>query len=346
MVEKTANNKGKQASKSVLKNGNEEDQTIDTLLRPTAWEDYIGQRNIKRNLRVLIDAAMSRGEVADHLLFYGQAGLGKTTLAKLVAKELGSAMKTTSGPAIEKMGDLAAILSNLEPGDTLFIDEAHRLNRMVEEVLYPAMESRKLHIIIGKGAGARTISLDIPPFTLVAATTRIDLLSEPLRSRFGATFRLDYYNESDIEAIIKRSASILGVEAAPEAMKILAKASRFTPRVANRLLKRARDYMEVHKEPAVSEKVALKTLEMLEIDNVGLEAHDRLLLGAIIDKFGGGPVGVNTIAACINEDRGIVENVYEPYLLKLGLIRRTAAGRLAEPLAYSHLGRKPQDRLL
>jgi len=346
MVEKASNNKGKQVPKGVLKNGNMEDETIDTLLRPTAWEDYIGQRNIKRNLRIIIDASMSRGEVADHLLFYGQAGLGKTTLAKLVAKELKSVMKITSGPAIEKMGDLAAILSNLEPGDILFIDEAHRLNRMVEEVLYPAMESRKLHIIIGKGAGARTISLDIPPFTLIAATTRMDLLSEPLRSRFGATFRLDYYNESDIEAVIKRSASILGIKAAPEAIKILAKASRFTPRVANRLLKRARDYMEVHKEPAVSEKVALETLEILEIDDLGLETYDRLLLAAIIDKFGGGPVGVNTIAACINEDRGIVENVYEPYLLKLGLIRRTAAGRLAEPLAYSHLDRKQQDRLL
>jgi len=345
MSEKTNNNKEKKPN-GLLKNGGDEDQTIDTILRPVSWEDYIGQRNIKNNLRIIIDAAKSRGEVSDHLLFYGQAGLGKTTLAKLVSQEMSAAMKITSGPAIEKMGDLAAILSNLEPKDILFIDEAHRLNRMVEEVLYPAMESRKLHIIIGKGAGARTISLDIPAFTLIAATTRIDLLSEPLRSRFGATFRLDYYDQKDIEAIIKRSASILGVETTPEAIEILAKASRFTPRVANRLLKRARDYMEVHKAGSIDESVADKTLRILEIDNMGLEAHDRMLLSTIIDKFGGGPVGVGTIAASINEDRGIVENVYEPYLLKMGLIRRTPGGRLAEPAAYEHLGKKSKDRLL
>jgi len=344
MTEK-ANNKEKKLTGSI-KNGLDGDETIDTLLRPADWDNYIGQKNVKKNLRIIIDAAKSRGEVADHLLFYGQAGLGKTTLAKLVAKEMDSAIKITSGPAIEKMGDLAAILSNLEPKDVLFIDEAHRLNRMVEEVLYPAMESRKLHIIIGKGAGARTISLDIPPFTLVAATTRMDLLSEPLRSRFGGTFRLDYYDEKDIEAIIKRSASILGVGATPEAIKVLAEAARFTPRVANRLLKRARDFMQVYKEKEINESVARKTLDILEIDNLGLEAHDRMLLSIIIDKFGGGPVGLGTIAASINEDRGIVENVYEPYLLKLGLIRRTTGGRLAEPSAYSHLGKKTNDRLL
>jgi holliday junction DNA helicase RuvB len=343
-MQEKSNNKEKKLN-GLLKNG-EEDQTIDTILRPARWEDYIGQKNIKNNLRIIIDAAKSRGEVSDHLLFYGQAGLGKTTLAKLVSQEMSAPMKVTSGPAIEKMGDLAAILSNLEPRDILFIDEAHRLNRMVEEVLYPAMESRKLHIIIGKGAGARTISLDIPAFTLVAATTRIDLLSEPLRSRFGATFRLDYYDEKDIEAIIKRSASILGIGVTKEAVEVLAKASRFTPRVANRLLKRARDYMEVHKAGSIDEVVADKTLGILEIDGLGLEAHDRLLLATIIDKFGGGPVGVGTIAASLNEDRGIVENVYEPYLLKLGLIRRTTGGRLAEPAAYEHLGKKPKDRLL
>jgi Holliday junction DNA helicase RuvB len=342
---KVTNKKDKEIAKNSIKLS-EVDETVDTILRPSKWDEYIGQEKIKRNLKIIIDAAKSRGEVSDHLLFYGQAGLGKTTLAKLVSREMNSIMKITSGPAIEKMGDLASILSNLESGDVLFIDEAHRLNRMVEEVLYPAMESRKLHIIIGKGAGARTISLDIPPFTLVAATTRMDLLSEPLRSRFGATFRLDYYEEKDIEAIIKRSASILGLKITDGAVKILAKASRFTPRVANRLLKRARDFMEVYGNKSVDEEVAQKTLDILQVDELGLEAHDRLLLSAIIEKFNGGPVGVGTIAASINEDRAIVENVYEPYLLKLGLIRRTAAGRTAEPLAYSHLGKKQPDRLL
>ena len=342
---KVTNNKDKEIAKKTPHSG-EVDETVDTILRPSEWDEYIGQEKIKKNLKIIIDAAKSRGEVSDHLLFYGQAGLGKTTLAKLVSREMNSVMKITSGPAIEKMGDMASILSNLESGDVLFIDEAHRLNRMVEEVLYPAMESRKLHIIIGKGAGARTISLDVPPFTLVAATTRMDLLSEPLRSRFGATFRLDYYEEKDIEAIIKRSASILGLKITDGAVKILAKASRFTPRVANRLLKRARDFMEVHGKPSADEEVAQKTLDILQVDGLGLEAHDRLLLLAIIEKFNGGPVGVGTIAASINEDRAIVENVYEPYLLKLGLIRRTAAGRTAEPLAYSHLGKKQPDRLL
>ncbi|HZX00854.1 MAG TPA: Holliday junction branch migration DNA helicase RuvB [Candidatus Paceibacterota bacterium] len=344
-MSKGTNNKDKEIAKNPLHPG-EVDETVDTILRPSKWDEYIGQDKIKKSLKIIIDAAKSRGEVSDHLLFYGQAGLGKTTLAKLVSREMNSVMKITSGPAIEKMGDLASILSNLESGDVLFIDEAHRLNRMVEEVLYPAMESRKLHIIIGKGAGARTISLDIPPFTLVAATTRMDLLSEPLRSRFGATFRLDYYEEKDIEAIIKRSASILGLKITDGAINILAKASRFTPRVANRLLKRARDFMEVHSKPSVDEEVAQKTLDILQVDGLGLEAHDRLLLLAIIEKFNGGPVGVGTIAASINEDRAIVENVYEPYLLKLGLIRRTAAGRTVEPLAYSHLGKKHPDRLL
>jgi Holliday junction DNA helicase RuvB len=324
----------------------EEDQSIDTLLRPTTWSDYIGQEHIKRNLRVIIDAAKSRGEPVDHLLFYGQAGLGKTTLAQLVAREMVSAIRTTSGPAIEKAGDLAAILSSLEPGDTLFIDEAHRLNRMVEEVLYPAMESRKIHIVIGKGAGARTVSLDLPPFTLIAATTRVNLLSEPLRSRFGAILRLDYYEEKDIERIIERSAKILGINITPEAIEALAKAARFTPRVANRLLKRARDYAEVHKKSTIDEASAKNTLEMLEIDELGLEVHDRLLLATIIDKFGGGPVGVGTLAAALNEDRGVIEDVYEPYLLKLGFIRRTPAGRVAEAVSYKHLGKKTKDQLL
>jgi Holliday junction DNA helicase RuvB len=258
---------------------------------------------------------------------------------------MSSPLKTTSGPAIEKTGDLAAVLSNLEPNDILFIDEAHRLNRMIEEVLYPAMESRKLHIVIGKGAGARTVSIDLPPFTLIAATTRVNLLSEPLRSRFGAILRLDYYDNKDIELILERSARILGMPITKEAIEVIAKASRFTPRVANRLLKRARDYVQVKKKDTIDEEIAKQTMEMLEIDKFGLETHDRQLLSIIIDKFGGGPVGVGTLAAALNEDRGAIEEVYEPYLLKLGLLRRTPAGRVAELLAYQHLDRKPKGEL-
>ncbi|MBI2592873.1 MAG: Holliday junction branch migration DNA helicase RuvB [Candidatus Colwellbacteria bacterium] len=322
-----------------------EDQTIDSILRPKTWEDYIGQDKIKKNLRLIIEAALSRGESVDHLLFYGQTGLGKTTLANLVAKEIGKQIKMTSGPAIERAGDLAAILSNLEERDVLFIDEAHRLNPAIEEILYPAMESRELHIVIGKGVGARTLSLSLPPFTLVAATTRPDLLSLPLRSRFGATFRLDYYEESDIEEIIKRSAKLLEVKMDPAAVGVLARASRFTPRVANRLLKRARDYLQISKDPVVTEEAARKTLDILDLDNLGLEVHDRLLLGALIQRFRGGPVGVNSLAAALNEDRTIIENVYEPFLIKIGLLRRTPAGRVAEPSAFKHLNRESGKQL-
>ena len=323
-----------------------DDQTIDTILRPERWSDYIGQEKIKNNLRIIIEAAKKRREPIDHLLFYGQPGLGKTTLAKLVTNELGASMKVTSGPTIEKTGDLAAILSNLEKNEIIFIDEAHRLNRMIEEVLYPAMESRKLHIIIGKGPGARSVSLDLPPFTLIAATTRVNLLSAPLRARFGATFKLDYYEEKDIEEIIKRSAKILGVDIDSEATEILAKASRFTPRTANRLLKRARDYIEVHGQKKVNKDIALKTLEFLEIDSVGLESYDRVFLNTIIDKFDGGPVGVGTIAAALNEDRGIIEDVYEPYLMRIGFLKRTQAGRIVDQRAMEHLGKKADKRLL
>lgn len=317
-----------------------EDQTIDSILRPSGWEEYIGQDKVKENLKIILQAARQRSEPVDHLLFHGQAGLGKTTLANLVAKEMGANIKITTGPAIEKMGDLAAVLSNLEPNDILFVDEIHRLNRLVEEVLYPAMESRKLHIIIGKGAGARTLSIDLPPFTLVGATTRVNLLSEPLRSRFGAIFRLDYYNHEDIERIIDRSAKILGIKIEPEALAVLAKASRFTPRIANRLLKRVRDYAEVHGNLVITKEVAEKTLEVLEIDALGLEMYDRLLLQTIIDKYGGGPVGVNTMAATLNEERDTIENVYEPYLIKLGLLKRTPGGRVVETLAFEHLNKK------
>ena len=322
---------------------NEEDVHIDLALRPDSWADYVGQEKVKANLRVILDAAGKRKESCDHLLFYGQAGLGKTTLAHLIAKEMGANMKVTSGPTLEKMGDLAAILSNLEKGDVLFIDEAHRLNRQIEEVLYPALESRKLHLIVGKGTGARTFSIDLPPFTLVAATTRANLLSGPLRSRFGASFKLDYYKVADIETILKRSANLLGVKLDNEAVASIAKASRFTPRVANRLLKRVRDYAEVNNLKEIDAKTAKATLEMLEIDELGLEPTDRDLLKAIIDKFHGGPVGIQTLAAAMNDDRGIIEDVYEPYLMSIGLLNRTPSGRIATREAYKHLGYKIKE---
>lgn len=325
----------------------EEDIHIDLALRPTNWSDYVGQDKAKKNLRMILDAAKKRREPCDHLLFYGQAGLGKTTLAHLVAKEMGGSLKVTSGPALEKMGDLAAILSNLEKGEVLFIDEAHRLNHQIEEVLYPALESRKLHLVVGKGPGARTLSLDLPPFTLVAATTRANLLSGPLRSRFGASFKLDYYDVLDIEAIVRRSAKLLNMRVADNAVALIARAARFTPRVANRLLKRVRDYSEVNNLEKVDEEVAKATLEMLEIDHLGLEPTDRQLLKIIIEKFHGGPVGIQTLAAALNDDQGIIEEVYEPYLMTVGMLNRTPAGRLVTPAAYKHLGfRSPEEGTL
>jgi Holliday junction DNA helicase RuvB len=325
---------------------NKDDQNIDLTLRPTEWDEYIGQEKIKDNLKTILSAAKKRNEVPDHLLFSGPAGLGKTTLAYLVAREMGGLIKTTSGPALEKAGDLAAVLTNLTPGEILFIDEAHRVNPMIEEVLYPAMEARKLHLVVGKGPSARTLSLDLPPFTLIAATTRENLLSQPLRSRFGATLRLGYYVPDDIKKILKRSASILGVEASPEAIDILARASRGTPRVANRLLRRARDFAEVHRESVIDEDAARKTLAMLEIDEVGLEPQDRELLMTIIDKFHGGPVGINTIAAALAQDRGVIEDIYEPYLMTLGFLQRSSAGRIVLPAAYRHLKIKGHEELL
>lgn len=314
--------------------------TLDAALRPTTWGEYIGQEKTKRNLRVMLDAAKKRNETPDHLLFYGQAGLGKTTLAYLVAKELGANLRVTSGPALEKMGDVAAILSNLEANDILFIDEVHRLNRLIEEVLYPAMEMRKLHMVIGKGPAARTLSIDLPPFTLLAATTKPHLISGPLRSRFGATFKLDYYEPQDIEAIIKRSAAVLKLKIADDAVASLAQAARFTPRVANRLLKRVRDYADVNNVSLVTADVAKKTLEMLEVDHLGLEPSDRHLLEVIIKKFNGGPVGVNTLAAALSDDPAILEDVYEPYLMRLSFLHRTPSGRVVTPAAYKHLGLK------
>ncbi|HUZ93156.1 MAG TPA: Holliday junction branch migration DNA helicase RuvB [Candidatus Paceibacterota bacterium] len=323
-----------------------DDRGIDQALRPVQWDEYVGQEKIKSSLRVLIDAAKKRNESADHMLFSGPAGLGKTTLAYLVSRELHSNVRTTSGPALEKTGDLAAILTNLEPGEILFIDEAHRVNPLIEEVLYPAMESRKLHLVVGKGPSARTLSLDLPPFTLIAATTRENLLSQPLRSRFGATFRLSYYNRDDIRNILARSARLLRVRITPEAVEVLAKASRGTPRIANRLLKRARDYAEVSGAEIADETIVRKALEMLEIDEMGLEPQDRRLLEVIIKKFNGGPVGVNTLAAALSEERGVIEDIYEPYLMTLGFLQRSSAGRIVLPAAYDHLGiRRPSELL-
>ncbi len=324
-----------------------EELTVDSILRPSTWDDYVGQEKTKKNLRIILEAAKKRGEACDHLLFYGQAGLGKTTLAHLVSKDLGSNIKVTSGPALEKMGDMAAVLTNLERNDILFIDEAHRLNKTIEEVLYPAMEARKLHLMVGKGPAARMLTIDLPPFTLIAATTRPSLLSGPLRSRFGASFKLDYYEASDIEAIVKRSAKVLNLNVSPEAVRVISGASRFTPRVANRLLKRVRDYADVHSEGVVDINTAEKTLEMLEIDNLGLEPQDRRVLEVIIKKFNGGPVGAATLAAALSDDRGSLEEVYEPYLMSVGLLARTPAGRVVTPAAYQHLGMKsPGDSLL
>ncbi len=320
------------------KSVNGDGSIIDSVLRPGSWGEYVGQDKVKNQLKVILDAAKKRGEVSDHLLFYGQAGLGKTTLAHLVAKEMGVNLKITAGPTLEKVGDLAAILTNLENGDVLFIDEAHRINKMTEEVLYPAMEERKLNLMVGKGPSARSLALDLPAFTLIAATTRASLLSSPLRSRFGASFKLDYYENKDIEAILKRSAVVLGMKIDDSGLNVLAKASRFTPRTANRLLKRVRDYASVAGSEVINEDVVRRTLDLLEIDHLGLEPYDRRLIETIIKKFKGGPVGVATLAAALNDDRGNIEDVHEPYLMSIGLIQRTSSGRVVTELGYEHLG--------
>ncbi len=327
-----------------------EDQSLDQALRPQSWAEYIGQEGIKKNLKILIQAATERGEPIEHILFYGPAGLGKTTLAYLVARELKAQIKVTSGPAIERVGDLASILTNLSPGDILFIDEAHRLNKLIEEILYPALESRSLDIVIGKGPSARTIQLELPPFTLIAATTRVALLSSPLRSRFsGGTFRLEFYTSDEIKKIIARSARILKVSVDDEAVDEIAKRARFTPRVANRLLKRARDFAQVEKSPRITNELAVNALQMLEIDAAGLETTDRMILNTIISKFGGGPVGISTLAAATSEEKEAIEEVYEPYLMQLGFLERTSRGRVVTARAYEHLGLKSkldQDSLL
>lgn len=310
---------------------------LDQTLRPQSWDEYIGQSKIKENLRILLTAARERGHAAEHILLYGPPGLGKTTLAHLIAKTLGTNMRTTSGPAIERVGDLAAILTNLSPGDVLFIDEIHRLSKSIEEVLYPAMESGVLDIIIGKGPSARTVQLELPPFTLVAATTRISLLSSPLRSRFsGGTFRLEFYSDSEITEILKRSAGLLGIDTPRTTLESIAKRCRATPRTANYLLKRCRDLAQLENSP-LDQSIIDRTFALLEIDTLGLTAPDRAVLDAIINKFGGGPVGLNTIAAATGEEMSTIEDVLEPYLIRQGLIERTPRGRVATAEAHTHL---------
>ncbi len=321
------------------------DQFLDSALRPAIWDDYIGQQNIKDNLKILLGAAKERNHPPEHLIFYGPPGLGKTTLAHLIAKEIGAQMKITSGPAIEKVGDLASILTNLAAGDVLFIDEIHRLNKTIEEVLYPAMESGTLNIIIGKGPGARVIQLDLPPFTLIAATTRIALLSAPLRSRFsGGTFRLEFYTLPEIKQIVKHSAKILGVTINDQAAEIIAKRSRATPRIANHLLKRCRDLAQMKKK-SVDENIVTETLGLMGIDEEGLSQADRKILQIIMEKFNGGPVGISTLAAATFEEEATIEDVHEPYLLQLGFLERTPRGRMATKKAYDHVGIPfPADR--
>lgn len=313
------------------------DTYLDQALRPARWDEYIGQENIKENLRILLTAAKEREHAPEHLLFYGPPGLGKTTLAHLIAKEINAQIKMTSGPAIEKVGDLASVLTNLESGDILFIDEIHRLGKQIEEILYPAMESGRLDIIIGKGPSARTVQLEIPPFTLIAATTRIAMLSSPLRSRFsGGTFRLEYYTEDEIEKILRRSAKILGITSEDGALKEIAVRSRFTPRTANYLLKRARDFAQVKKSKLSKDSVK-EALKLLGVDELGLHQSDRALLTVLIEKFGGGPVGLNTLGAALSEEEATIEDVHEPYLIQLGLLERTPRGRRVTPKAFEHL---------
>jgi Holliday junction DNA helicase RuvB len=316
----------------------EEDLPLEGSLRPRTLAEYIGQEKVKENLEIFIAAAKGRSEPLDHVLFHGFPGLGKTSLASVIANELKVNLRSTSGPVIERPGDLAAILTNLEPGDVLFIDEIHRLNHVVEEILYPAMEDFKLDIIIGQGPSARTIKLDLPPFTLIGATTRAGLLSPPLRDRFGVSLRLEFYSPPELKDIVLRSAKILGIVVEQEGALEIARRSRGTPRVANRLLRRVRDYAQVRADGLVSLQVADAALKMLDVDHKGFDAMDRKILGTIIEKYDGGPVGIETLAASVSEEKDTLEDVYEPYLIQEGFINKTPRGRLATRLAYEHLG--------
>lgn len=325
------------AHRTIETNITEEDIKIEGSLRPQYLEDYIGQEKIKESLRIYIEAAKQRGDSLDHALFYGPPGLGKTTLAGIIANEMGVNMKITSGPAIEKPGEMAAILNNLQEGDILFVDEIHRLNRQVEEVLYPAMEDFAIDIMIGKGSSARSVRLDLPKFTLVGATTRAGMLTAPLRDRFGMLHRLEFYNVDELKIIIIHSARVLGVEIEPKGAEELARRSRGTPRLANRILKRVRDFAQVKYDGVITEEVARIALDLMDVDRLGLDHIDRNILTTMILKFNGGPVGLDTLAAAIGEDAGTIEDVYEPYLIKNGLINRTPRGRVATDLAYRHM---------
>lgn len=316
----------------------EEDKYIEPSLRPQLLDEYIGQEKIKSNLKVYMQAAKARGESLDHVLFYGPPGLGKTTLSGIIANEMGVHMKVTSGPAIEKPGEMAAILNNLQEGDVLFVDEIHRLNRQVEEVLYPAMEDFAIDIMLGKESSARSIRLDLPHFTLVGATTRAGLLTAPLRDRFGVIQKMEFYRPEELQIIVERSAGVLGVEIEPEGAAEIARRSRGTPRLANRLLKRVRDFAQVKYDGVITKQVADFALDILDVDKLGLDNNDRNILMMMIEKFGGGPVGLDTLAAALGEDAGTLEDVYEPYLLMNGFLNRTPRGRVATESAYRHLG--------